>query len=267
MESVFGCRRRFEKKNISIALMFRERFSTSVLFKTFWKQSHWLNVTGQCGDCDWNIPLRLPHWMCIQFSFHYQQRIGTWRSRFEQKTDSTFLAHWSKRRNSQISWTCWLLCTTSSAIRAQCIEKAPRRGILGRYWSCDHGRINILSNTIECNHSSRDASSLLHSKSWKIENWRSLVWKTIFVSSTTTKDLIETRSQLDSKEWSIRFYSWTSASWKVRSTVFWRSITCWIFQTNPIQTQSNLWSIGETRGCGTCFCGERKNVPFTKDRW
>ena len=154
-------------------------------------------LTGQCGDWDCNIPLHLPHWMRIQSSFYHQQWIDTWRSRFEQKTDSILLACWSKRRKSQRSWTYWLLCTTSSAIRAQCMEEAPRRGILGWYWSCDQRRINILSNTIECNYSSRDTSSLLHSKSWKIEKWRSLVWKTIFVSSTTTKDLIETRSQLD----------------------------------------------------------------------
>ena len=51
--------------------------------RTFWKQSHRSNVTGQCGDWDWNIPLRLPHWMSFQSSFYYQQWIDTWRSRFE----------------------------------------------------------------------------------------------------------------------------------------------------------------------------------------
>ena len=151
--------------------------------------------------------------MCVQSFFYHQLWINTWRSGFEQKINSILLAHWSKRRKSQRSWTYWLLCTTSSAIRAQCTEEAPRRGILGWYWSCDQRRINILSNTIECNYSSRDASSLLHSKSWKIENCRNLVWKTIFVSSTTTKDLIETRSQLNQREWSIGFYRWTTASW------------------------------------------------------
>ena len=35
---------------------------------------------------------------------------------------------------------------------------------------------------------------------FKLERLRSLVRKTILVSSTTTKDLIETRSQLDQKE-------------------------------------------------------------------
>ena len=49
----------------------------------------------------------------------------------------------------------------------------------------------------------RNTSSLLHSKSWKIENWRSLVWETILVSSTTAKELVDTRSQLDQREWSI----------------------------------------------------------------
>ena len=30
--------------------------------------------------------------------------------------------------------------------------------------------------------------------------------------------------------------------------------------------KSNLWSNGEIWGHRTCFCGERKNVPFTRDR-
>ena len=198
--------------------------------------------------------------MRVQSSFSYQQRIVTWRSKFEQKTNSVLLACSSKRWKSQRPWTYWRLCTTSSAIRAQCMEEASRRGILGRYWSCDQRRINTLSNTIECNYSSRNTSSPLYFQSWKIENWRSFVWKTIFVSSTTTKDLFETRSRLDQREWSIGFYSWTSASWKACSTVFLRSTSCWIFQTNPIQTQSSLWSNGETRG-------ERKHVLFTRDCW
>ena len=38
------------------------------------------------------FPLRLPHWMHIQSSFYYQQWIGTWRSKFEQKTNGVLLA-------------------------------------------------------------------------------------------------------------------------------------------------------------------------------
>ena len=208
LESLFGCRRRFEKKISVLLWWFRKNPLPLSFSRTFWKQSHWSCVTGQCGGWGWNIPLHLPRRMRFQSSFYYQQWIDTWRSRFEQKTDSVLLACWSKKRKSQRSWTYWLLCTTSSAVRAQCMEEAPRRGILGRYWSCDQRRINILSNTIECDYFSRDTSSLLHSKSWKIENWRNLVWKTILVFSTTTKDLIETRSRLDQREWSIGFYFW-----------------------------------------------------------
>ena len=47
--------------------------------RTFWKQSHWSYVTGQCVDWNWNIPLHLPRWMLIQSSFYYQQWIGIWR--------------------------------------------------------------------------------------------------------------------------------------------------------------------------------------------
>ena len=36
-------------------------------------------------------------------------------------------------------------------------------------------RTDILSDSIECNYPSRSTSSLLHSKSCEIENWRSLV--------------------------------------------------------------------------------------------
>ena len=38
-------------------------------------------------DWNWNIPLHLPCGKHIQSSFYYQQWIGTWRSKFEQKTN------------------------------------------------------------------------------------------------------------------------------------------------------------------------------------
>ncbi len=172
--------------------------------------------------------------MHIQSSFYHQQWIGTLRSKFEQKTDSILFAHWSKRWKFQRPWIYWLLCTTSRAIHAQCMEETSRRGILGRYWSCDQRRINILSNTTECNYFSRITSSLLHSNSWKIENWRSFCMKDhTYLLDNHQKS---PRSQLDQKEWSIGFYSWTTASWKIRSTVFWRSTSSRIFKANPIQT-------------------------------
>ena len=41
------------------------------------------------------------------------------------------------------------------------MEETSRRGILGRHQSCDSERIQILSHSIECNHPSRNTSSLL----------------------------------------------------------------------------------------------------------
>ena len=51
------------------------------------------SLQGQCGNSEQLLPLHLPHRMRIQSSFYYQQWIDTWRSRFEQKTDSILLAH------------------------------------------------------------------------------------------------------------------------------------------------------------------------------
>ena len=140
----------------------------------------------------WIIPTYLPHRMCVWSSFDSQQRIDTWRSGFKQETDGILLASWSKRQRTSRSWTYWLLCTTSSTILAQFMEETSRRGILGWYWSCDSKGIDILSDSIEGNYPPRNTSSLLYSKSCEIEDWRSLFWEIIHVSSTTTKDLIET---------------------------------------------------------------------------
>ena len=63
----------------------------------------------------------------------------------------------------------------------------------------------------------------------------------IHVTSISTKDLIETRSRIGLKgmiNWALKLFN--NQNGKVRSTVFWRSTTCQSFQTNPIQTQSNL---------------------------
>ena len=52
---------------------------------------------------------------------------------------------------------------------------------------------NILPNSIECDHFSRNTSSLLYSKSYQIEIWRSFTRKSKHVTSTSAKDHIETR--------------------------------------------------------------------------
>ena len=67
------------------------------------------------------------------------------------------------------------------------MEETSRRGFLGWYWSCNSERINILSNSIDCNHPSKNTSSLLYSKSCQIENWRGLAWESIHITSTSAK--------------------------------------------------------------------------------
>ena len=53
----------------------------------------------------------------------------------------------------------------------------------------------LLSDSIECYHPSRNTSSLLYSESCQDEDWRSLKWESIHVTSTSAKDLIETRME------------------------------------------------------------------------
>ena len=38
------------------------------------------------------LPAYLPYWMCVQSSFYHQLWINTWRSKFEQETDSILAA-------------------------------------------------------------------------------------------------------------------------------------------------------------------------------
>ena len=178
-------------ENINIAMIIRKQFFTSVFFKVIleaislivrYKTTCWLEL-----EYSLTFTTSDAHSIFILLTtMDWYLEVKIWA---EDKRCSSCLL---------IQEIYWLLCTTSREIHAQCMEEASRCGIFGRYWSCDQRRINILSNKIECN-DSRNTSSPLHSKSWKIENWRSLVWKTIFVSSTTTKNLIQTRPQLDSR--------------------------------------------------------------------
>ena len=46
-----------------------------------------------------------------------------------------------------------------------CMEETSERSALGRHQSWSEERIEVLSNSIERNHSSRNTSSLLHSES------------------------------------------------------------------------------------------------------
>ena len=87
-------------------------------------------------------------------------------------------------------------------------------GILGRHKSCSEERIEVLSNTIERYHSSRNTPSLLYSESCSDGNWRSLLRESICVTSSSSKDLRET--WLDE---TIGFASCSMTRWTSCSTI------------------------------------------------
>ena len=77
-------------EDVSIALIIREQFSTSEFFKDILETI--LLILRYRTMWNWNIPLHLPRRTRFQSSFNYQQWIDTWRSKFEQKTNSVLLA-------------------------------------------------------------------------------------------------------------------------------------------------------------------------------
>ena len=165
LESMLGSSGRSKKEIAALHWRFRNNCLSPISSRTFRTQSYWSFITGQCCDSERILPLSLPHWMWIQSSFYHQLWINTWRSKFEQETDSILPACWSWGQKSQGSWRDWLECTTSCTVPAHCMEKTSRCGKLGRHRSCDSQRIEILSDSIECNRPSRNTSSLLYSKS------------------------------------------------------------------------------------------------------
>ena len=72
------------------------------------------------------------------------------------------------------------------------MEETSEHGMLGRHQSCAEERIEVLSNTIERYHSSRNTPSLLCSESCSDGNWRSHIRESICVTSSSSKDLLET---------------------------------------------------------------------------
>ena len=131
--------------------------------RTFRTQSYWSFIAGQFSGRF--LQVHLPCRMCNHFTFHHQFRIDTWRSKFEQKTDSILSACGSYGQESQGSWYGRVGSTASCAMPAQSMEEPSRPSILGWHQSCYYERIEILSDSIECNHSSRNTPSLLYPES------------------------------------------------------------------------------------------------------
>ena len=71
------------------------------------------------------------------------------------------------------------------------MEETSKHGVLGRHQSCSEERIEVLSDTIERHHSSRNTPSLLYPESCSDGNWRSHIRKSICVTSASSKDFLK----------------------------------------------------------------------------
>ena len=103
--------------------------------------------------------------MCVQFAFHHKFRIDTGRTKFEQQTDSILLPVDSMDKNYKDPDVIDL----SVPRRAQYLHKAWKRKQNAVSWADINlviEKTEILSDSIECNHPSRNTSSLLYSESY-----------------------------------------------------------------------------------------------------
>ena len=66
------------------------------------------------------------------------------------------------------------------------MEETSERSLLGRHQPCSEERIEVLSNTIERYHSSRNTPSLLYSESCSDGDWRSHVRESFRVTSSSS---------------------------------------------------------------------------------
>ena len=93
--------------------------------------------------------------------------------KIEQQTDSVLSACGSFGQRTQRSRHDRLGSTASCTVHAENMEETSKHGVLGRHQPCSQERIEVLSDSIECNHSPRNTSSLLYPESCSVGNWRS----------------------------------------------------------------------------------------------
>ena len=154
MESMLGSRRRGKKEISILYWYFRNNYLSPSSSRTFMTQSYWSFISGQCGDS-----LRILLFFHIGCAFILHSIINNGLilgGQYSSRRQTVFfllvdLRDKSHKDPDEID----LNVPTSCTILAQCMEETSRRGILGRHQSCDSERINILSDSIECNHLSR----------------------------------------------------------------------------------------------------------------
>ena len=142
----------------------------------------WFRVDSSNIFTTWDVPLIFI--LSSTMDWYLEVRI--------QARDSILFAYWSQRQRPSRSCKDWLQWTTSCTIPAQSMEETSEHGILGRHQSCSKERIEVLSDTIERHHSSWNTPSLLYPESCSDGNWRSHVRERICVTSSSSKDFLET---------------------------------------------------------------------------
>ena len=105
-------------KDSSTVLMLQELLFISELFRDIQDA---ILLIFHYQDNDYSeqlLPVHKSCRMCVQFAFYHQLGVITWRSKFEQKTDSILSACGSYWQKSQGSWCDRLECTASCTIPA-----------------------------------------------------------------------------------------------------------------------------------------------------
>ena len=165
MESMLGRRRRSKKEIPVLHWWFRNNHLFPSSSRTFRTQSYWSFITGQCCDSERILPKKIPYWMWIQSSF--LSSIMEWylevRIRARDKRYSSCLMIFRTKVTRILTRLTWMYHVMHNTCTMH--GKDIKTRYIGRHRSCDWKRIDILSDSIECNHPSRNTSSLLYSKS------------------------------------------------------------------------------------------------------
>ena len=119
--------------------------------------------------------------MCNQFTFHHQSGIDTWRSKFEHRQTVFFLPVDPIGKNRKDLGTIDLNTPRHAQYMHEAWKKHQKYGVLGRHQPCSEERIEVLSNSIERYHSSRNTLSLCIPKVVRMETGE-VIYKKVYAS-------------------------------------------------------------------------------------
>ena len=112
--------------------------------------------------------------MCNQFTLHHEFRVGSRKTKLEQRTDGILHVCRSYGQRTQGSWHDRLGSTASCTIHADNVEETSKHGVLGRFSACSTKRIEVVSDTIKRHHPLQYTPSLLYPEGYKDGNWSHL---------------------------------------------------------------------------------------------